>query len=58
MKSEHWIVIATDVERPRLARSAEKLRRSYPGKYDIRITQEDLKATYALAVRHRDQEDA
>jgi len=54
MKQEPWIVIATDEDDRRLAKNAEKLRRCYPEKYDIRITLQDLDLRYALSVRHRD----
>ena len=53
MKDKMWIVIATDDDNQRLAIDAEKLRRCYPGKYDIRITPTDRDARFALAVRHR-----
>ncbi|MDP6945041.1 MAG: hypothetical protein QF464_12890 [Myxococcota bacterium] len=54
MDNETWIVIATDEDNRRLAIDAEKLRRCYPGKYDIRITPLDVDSRFALAVRHRD----
>ena len=55
MDNETWIVIATDEDTRRLAINAEKLRRCYPEKYDIRITPSDLDAGFNLAVRHRDE---
>ena len=54
MDPEQWIVIARHEERKRLTHGAEKLRRAYPEKYDIRITQDGLKPQFALAVRHRE----
>lgn len=54
MDNEAWIVIATDEDNRRLAIDAEKLRRCYPEKYDIRITPTGPDSHYALAVRHRD----
>ncbi len=54
MEDEAWIVIATDEDNRRLAVDAEKFRRCYPGKYDIRITATDLDLRYVLAVRHRE----
>ena len=58
MDAEQWIVIATDQERHRLTRGAEKLRRAYPGKYDIRITQDQLLRRFALAVKHREPSES
>ena len=54
MRDEAWIVVATDEDNARLASDAEKLRRCYPDKYDIRITASDLDLHFVLSVRHRE----
>lgn len=54
MSNKTWIIIATDPDTRRLVIDADKLRLCYPGKYDIRITQMDRDAPFALAVRHRE----
>ena len=51
-----WIIIEVADDQHRLRMDGEKLRKSYPDKYDIRITPNELDERFSLAVRHVDPE--
>ena len=53
MNEDDWYPIDTDEDQDRLSTDGEKLRKCYPGRYDIRITPLDTEPGYELCVRHR-----
>ena len=54
MNEDDWFQIETDDDAERLSKDTEKLRKCYPGRYDIRITPLDADSGYELSVRHRE----